>query len=91
MSVLESGVHVMRKVAEPAAGYWEVDRRTGGDVLRPFCVVILRNKKKSGQSYVKASSTDFESMQAFAEEMRKDLCGLTNEEFIEKYKLGPGA
>jgi len=51
-------------------------------------VVVLRSKKRSDQSYVKASSADISSMQAIAEEMQKDLYALSNDEFVAKYKLG---
>jgi|GEM_PF-2264485 len=76
----------MGRVFEPASSYWEVDRRSNDNSLRPFCVVILRNKKNK-KSVVKASSSDFESMQAYAEVLRQDLEQLSNEEFINKYNL----
>jgi uncharacterized C2H2 Zn-finger protein len=78
----------MSKGAEPAASCWQIDRQTCGQVLRPYCVVILRNKKKVGRSVVKASSTDFESMHRYAEQLKKDLEALTNAEFVRKYQLG---
>lgn len=74
-------------VDESAASYWEVDRRIGGNITRPFCVVVLRNKQRSGQSFVKASSADISSMQAIAAEMQKDLYALNNDEFVAKYRL----
>ncbi len=78
----------MPNVDESAATCWEVDRRIGGSMMRPHCVVVLRSKKRSDQSYVKASSADISSMQAIAEEMQKDLYALSNDEFVAKYKLG---
>lgn len=89
--MIESGVQIMRQFAERATSCWEIDRQTSGDLRRPFCIVVLRNKKKSGEPHVKASSTDFQSMQAYADGMQKDLGELTNEEFVEKYSLGSWA
>ena len=81
----------MQKSADSASGYWEVERQSVGQPLRPYCVVILRNKRKAMQSIVKASSTDFESMNEYADQLRKDLLELTNDEFMDKYKLGSAA
>ncbi len=77
----------MQRVVEPAASCWEVDRRVGGSMMSPYCVVVLRNKKRSDQSIVKASSADISSMQAIADQMQKDLYALNNDEFVDKYRL----
>ena len=76
----------MRMVIESASNCWEVDRRTNDHPLKPFCVVILRNRK-AGRSVVKAASSDFESMAAYAESLQQDIERLTNVEFINKYDL----
>ncbi|HEY3298135.1 MAG TPA: hypothetical protein VGK34_05705 [Armatimonadota bacterium] len=75
------------KRIEPAADCWEVERRSNGEMLRPYCVVVLRSKKDSGKSIVTASSSDFESMNRYAEHLTEDLYTLTNDEFVQKYKL----
>lgn len=80
----------MPGVEESAAIHWEVDRRIAGSGISPYCVVVLRNKKRSDQSFVKASSADLSSMNAIADQMQKDLYALRNDEFVEKYDLGPG-
>lgn len=77
----------MPNVDESAASCWEVDRRVGGSMMSPFCVVVLRSKKKSSDTFVKASSADISSMHAIAEEMQKDLYNLSNDEFVAKYSL----
>ncbi|MDH7481162.1 MAG: hypothetical protein QHH26_04180 [Armatimonadota bacterium] len=76
----------MQTVDKLAASYWEVDRKMTSHQLRPYCVVILRNKKQK-KAVVKASSYDFESMKEYAEALQEDLEKLTNEEFIRKYDL----
>jgi len=65
---------------------WEVDHQSCGDALRPYCAVILRNKKESGKTVVK-TSTDFISMRRYADELTKDLRTLSNLDFVEKYGL----
>ncbi len=87
MAGSKAGCQTMPNVDESAASCWEVDRRIGGSVMRPFCVIVLRNKKRS-ESYVKASSADINSMQAIAEQMQKDLYSLSNDDFVAKYTLG---
>ncbi|MHB0912169.1 MAG: hypothetical protein ACYC2Y_01820 [Armatimonadota bacterium] len=77
----------MPKADESAAACWEVDRRASGQMPRPYCVVILRDKK-AGRSVVKASSSDFDSMKKYAEQLSEDLYTLTNEEFVKRYNLG---
>lgn len=81
------GVRKMSDGGNRAVNYWEVDRQTAGEFRRPYCVIILRNKKKTGKSKVQAASADFESMCRYADQMSKDLYDLTDEEFITKYNL----
>ena len=83
-----TGCETMLNVNESASNNWEIDRRIGGSMMSPFCVVVLRNKKESGQSVIKASSADISSMQVIEEQMQKDLYSLNNDEFVEKYELG---
>lgn len=66
---------------------WEVEQQACGGVVRPYCLVILKNKEDENKSVVKATSSDFMSMDSFAEELRKDLNELTNLEFMNKYEL----
>lgn len=77
----------MAKGSEPAVNCWEVERQSCGEVYRPYCVVILRNRKAK-RSIVQASSSDFESMKRYADRLSDDLYALTDDEFVEKYKLG---
>jgi hypothetical protein len=78
----------MQSNGHTAAECWEVDRQFNGQTLRPSCAVILRSKKESGKSIVSAVSSDFESMNKYAERLTEDLYILTNDEFVAKYKLG---
>lgn len=71
---------------ESAANCWEVERQSCGQTYRSYCVVILRNKQR-GKSVVKATSSDFNSMDKYASQLSEDLYVLTNDEFTEKYKL----
>ncbi|MBP6963106.1 MAG: hypothetical protein KBC96_01750 [Armatimonadetes bacterium] len=80
----------MQNAEESAATHWEVDRRIAGSGISPYCVVVLRNRKRSDQSFVKASSADLSSMNAIADQMQKDLYALGNNEFVEKYNLSLG-
>lgn len=75
---------------ERASNCWEVERRPCGQVLKPYYVVVLRNKK-AGKSVVKATSSDGQSMTDYAEQLRKDLYDLTDYEFVTKYQLGSSA
>jgi hypothetical protein len=77
----------MPRASDTAAECWEVDCQSNGQMLRPFCVVILRSKKESGKSIVTASSSDFESMSRYAGRLSEDLYTLSNDEFVVKYKL----
>lgn len=72
---------------EAAANCWEVERQSCGQVFRPYYVVVLRNKKKSGQAVVKATSSDSHTVSLYVEQLRKDLDALTNDEFVSKYGL----
>lgn len=72
--------------AERAQNCWEVERRSCGEVFRSYYIVLLRNKKK-GKSVVKAASSDAQSMNEYVEQLRSDLGGLTDDEFVEKYSL----
>jgi hypothetical protein len=77
----------MSKVIDDrAASYWEVDRQASGHVPKSYYVVILRNKK-AGRSIVKASSSDSEYMNQYAQQLSEDLYTLTNDEFVNKYQL----
>lgn len=75
----------MFKGVEPASSCWEVERRVTGNMLKPYCVVILRSRKDSSISIVKATSSDFQSMRSCAEDLIKDLHQLTNDEFTAKH------
>lgn len=72
---------------EAAANCWEVERQSCGQIFRPYYVVVLRNKKKSGQSVVKATSSDSHTVSLYVEQLRKDLDELTNDDFVRKYGL----
>ncbi|MDI6827974.1 MAG: hypothetical protein QME62_05770 [Armatimonadota bacterium] len=76
----------MQTVDKMAANYWEVEREMTNHQMRPYCVVILRNKKNR-KAVVKASSYDFVSMKEYEEELQQDLEKLTDEEFVRKYDL----
>ena len=76
----------MSKYVELASDCWEVERHSCGQVLRPYCVIILRNKK-GRKAVVQASSSDFDSMKRYAEQLSDDLQALTNDQFVDKYKL----
>ncbi|HET6453762.1 MAG TPA: hypothetical protein VFI02_05110 [Armatimonadota bacterium] len=76
--------------AERAVNCWEVERRSCGQVLKPYYVVMLRNKKV-GKSVIKATSSDGQSMTEYADQLRKDLYDLTDYEFVSKYQLGSTA
>jgi len=78
----------MSRDMEPASSCWEVERRSCGQVFRPYYVVVLRNKKKRGKSVVKATSSDAECMTQCVDELKKDLYELTNDAFVRKYQLG---
>lgn len=80
----------MTKIRESAANCWEVERQSCGQSYRSYCVVILRDKKNTRKSFVKASSSDFESMGKYAEQLSEDLYLLTNDEFVSKYRLNAG-
>lgn len=71
----------------PAARYWEVERCFNEQAQKPYSVVILRSRKNKKNSIIKASSSDHQSMQEYAERLHSDLYSLTNDEFIYKYQL----
>jgi hypothetical protein len=76
---------------EAAANYWEVERQSCGQTFRPYYLVVLRNKKNCGQTVVKAVSSDSHTVSLYVEQLRRDLCELTNEEFVSKYDLDKSA
>ncbi len=76
----------MPQDAERAANCWAVERHSCGQVMRPYYVVVLKDKKK-GKSVVKATSSDAQSMGQYADRLKKDLYDLTDEEFAAKYQL----
>lgn len=78
----------MSESRELASDCWEVERQAGGQVLRPLYVVVLRHKNNRSKSVVKASSSDFTSVNRYAEQLSDDLFTLSNSEFVEKYRLG---
>ena len=78
--------HRMPAITESAASCWEVHRRANYHTRLPYCAVILRNKKAQ-KSVVKATSTDFQSMNEYAEMVQSDLHELSNQEFVNKYRL----
>ena len=66
---------------------WEVEQKACGGVMRPYCMVILKNKEDDNKTVVQATSSDFVSMDNFAGDLRKDLQELTNVEFVNKYDI----
>ena len=78
---------MMSNRVESAANNWEVERRYSEHTLKPYCILVLRNRKKKGESVVKASSSDYMWMQEYAEQLNRDLYELTNDDFVEKYQL----
>ena len=81
------GYKLLTDVGDLAECHWEVDRRSSGQVYKPYYVVLLR-RKKTGISVVKASSSDSTTVGILVEQLDNDLKELTNQEFITKYELG---
>jgi hypothetical protein len=81
----------MSVAIESASVCWQVECRVSSHAMKPYCIVILRNKKSFGESFVKASSSDFGRMQEYADQLDRDLSGLTNEQFVMKYDLRKAA
>ena len=82
---------MLKSAIDTASNCWEVERQSCGQVFRPYYMVILRNKKKTGKSVVKATSSDSETLGLLVEQLDKDLNELTNDEFVTKYELGSAA
>jgi hypothetical protein len=77
----------MSEFNETAADCWEIEQEAGGQIFKPVYMVILRDKKQPSRSVVKATSSDFQSVNRYAQQLQEDLYLLSNEEFVKKYVL----
>lgn len=79
------------EVRQSAFEYWEVERESCGQTFHPYYVLVLKNKKKTGKTVVKASSSDAQAVRTLMADLQKDLQELSNDEFVAKYDLGAAA